>query len=110
MDYLSLLKNARVLIGNSSSGIIESPRFHLAVVDIGTRQSGRECSSNVIHVQPEREAIKKAVRRTLTDKTFLRQIKKCRNIYRHGGSGDRIARILTRLPLQNSVLQKQIAY
>jgi UDP-hydrolysing UDP-N-acetyl-D-glucosamine 2-epimerase len=50
-DYLGLLKNCKLLIGNSSSGIIESTVFKIPVVNIGDRQKGREHGPNVINVK-----------------------------------------------------------
>jgi UDP-hydrolysing UDP-N-acetyl-D-glucosamine 2-epimerase len=64
-DYLGLMKVVSVMIGNSSSGIIEAPSFHLPVVSIGTRQKGRERSTNVIDVGYNREEIVEAVKKAL---------------------------------------------
>ena len=47
-DYLGLLKNKVILVGNSSSGIIEASYFGTPVVNIGKRQDGREKSNNII--------------------------------------------------------------
>ena len=49
--YLSLLKCADVMVGNSSSGILESASFRLPTVDIGIRQKGRMAPENVIHCE-----------------------------------------------------------
>lgn len=49
LRYLSLLQYIRLMIGNSSSGIVESAPFNIPVVNIGTRQKGRLCSKNVFH-------------------------------------------------------------
>ena len=50
LRYLSLLKNAVLMVGNSSSGLIEAPSFELPVVNIGDRQRGRVRGKNVIDV------------------------------------------------------------
>ena len=51
-DYLGVMKMASVMLGNSSSGIIEAPAFGLPVVNIGTRQMGRERGSDRIKGSP----------------------------------------------------------
>jgi GDP/UDP-N,N'-diacetylbacillosamine 2-epimerase (hydrolysing) len=59
-DYISLLRNARGVIGNSSSGLYETPLFKIGCLNIGTRQQGREHSSNVIHCPYGKNAVKQA--------------------------------------------------
>jgi len=63
--YLSLLNNVGALVGNSSSGIIESTSLEVPAVNIGIRQRGREHAANVIDVPAERAAIQRAIRRAL---------------------------------------------
>lgn len=57
MDFIGLMSIANILIGNSSSGIIESSSLRLPVINIGTRQLGREKSSNVLDVDYDRDDI-----------------------------------------------------
>jgi UDP-N-acetylglucosamine 2-epimerase (non-hydrolysing)/GDP/UDP-N,N'-diacetylbacillosamine 2-epimerase (hydrolysing) len=61
--FLGLLRDAAVLVGNSSSGIIEAASFGTPVVDIGPRQAGRERSANVMHVDYSARAIQSALRK-----------------------------------------------
>ena len=63
--FWSLLMQAQVMIGNSSSGILEAPSFQLPVVNIGDRQKGRLRVHTVIDVTPNAPAIANAVRDTL---------------------------------------------
>ena len=63
--FWSLLRHAHMMIGNSSSGILEAPSFQLPVVNIGDRQKGRLRVHTVIDVVPEAPAIANAVRDTL---------------------------------------------
>lgn len=60
-DYLFLLSQADLLVGNSSSGIIEAPFFQLPFVNIGARQKNRTHAANVIHAEYEETNIKEAV-------------------------------------------------
>lgn len=109
-DYLGLLNIASALIGNSSSGIIEAPSFKLPVVNIGIRQKGRERSANIIDVPHQRKAISKAIKKALTDKMFLRQVKKSTNPYGDGHASERIVKVISSIKLNNDLLQKQINY
>lgn len=109
-DYLGLMKVASVMIGNSSSGIIEAPSFHLPVVNIGTRQEGRERSTNVIDVEYDREEVVKAVKKALYDRKFRAEVKKCKNPYGDGKSSQRIVKVLSEIKITPKLLQKKITY
>ena len=109
-DYLSLLKHASVLVGNSSSGIIESPAFKIPVVDIGKRQSGRERSTNVIGVGHERNEIIAAIKKAIHDKKFMERVKKCKNPYGQGKASKKIVKILSGIKIDKKLLQKRITY
>jgi GDP/UDP-N,N'-diacetylbacillosamine 2-epimerase (hydrolysing) len=63
--YLGLLKNAKVLVGNSSSGIIEAPCVKTPTVNVGNRQKGRVCGDSVFHCKGEVEDIKAAIKAAL---------------------------------------------
>jgi GDP/UDP-N,N'-diacetylbacillosamine 2-epimerase (hydrolysing) len=108
--YASLLKIASVMVGNSSSGIIEAPFFGLPVVNIGSRQAGRLRAENVIDVPPDRVAIRAAVDRALNDHAFITRAKACTNPYGDGHAGPRIARIIAELELGPDLLDKRIVY
>ncbi|PEY36390.1 UDP-N-acetylglucosamine 2-epimerase (hydrolyzing) [Bacillus cereus] len=69
-EFLLILKKADVLVGNSSSGIIESPFFGVPVVNIGTRQEGREKAKNVIDVPFNQEQIITAIKQSLKNKNY----------------------------------------
>lgn len=110
IDHLSLMKVADVMIGNSSSGIIEAPSFHLPVVNIGNRQEGRERSTNVIDVGHDRKEIIKTVKMALHDKKFKDKVKKCRNPYGDGKAAHRIVKVLSKIKITPKLLQKKIIY
>ena len=109
-DYLGLLKYASVIIGNSSSGIIESPFFKLPVVNIGIRQLGRERSTNVLDVSYNKNAIEKAIKKTLFDTTFKKKLKACKNPYGDGKANQRIIKVLSTIALTNKLLVKHMTY
>jgi UDP-N-acetylglucosamine 2-epimerase (non-hydrolysing)/GDP/UDP-N,N'-diacetylbacillosamine 2-epimerase (hydrolysing) len=109
-DFLGLMKIASVLIGNSSSGIIEAPSFKLPVVNIGIRQKGRERGGNVIDVPHDGSAIIRAINKSLYDKKFLNKVKQSKNPYGDGHASQRIVNVLSTIKLGPQLLQKQIAY
>jgi len=109
-DYLGLMRVASVMVGNSSSGIIEAPAFRLPVVNIGTRQKGRERSTNVIDVGYNRREIVKAVKKALHDRKFRAKVKKCKNPYGDGKASQRIVKELSKIKITPELLQKRITY
>jgi UDP-N-acetylglucosamine 2-epimerase (non-hydrolysing)/GDP/UDP-N,N'-diacetylbacillosamine 2-epimerase (hydrolysing) len=109
-DYLSLLKSVDVLIGNSSSGIIEAPSFNIPVINIGNRQQGRARSQNIIDVEPNKKSITNAINVALHDKEFLRKVKTCKNIFGDGKASQRIVKILKNIQIDDQLIQKQITY
>lgn len=108
-DYLSLLKEVSVLVGNSSSAIIEAPSFGLPVVNIGTRQMGRERAVNVIDTDYNRDSIKKCIERALLDTEFLNKAHKCKNPYGDGGASEKIISILAKININKNILTKTVA-
>lgn len=109
-QYLSLMKVASVMVGNSSSGIIEAPSLGVPVVNIGIRQEGREQGKNVIDVGHNKQEIIKCIEKTLTDDKFLKEVKKCENPYGDGKASQRIAEILSKVEITPELLQKKITY
>jgi len=109
-EYLGLLKLSSVMIGNSSSGIIEAPSFGLPVVNIGTRQKDRQRAENVIDVTYDRKEIKKGVQKALFDNQFKEKVKNCKNFYGDGKSGIRIATVLSEITLDTTLLEKRMMY
>lgn len=109
-DYLSLMKVADAIVGNSSSGIIESPSFYLAAVNIGRRQEGRERAENVIDTIHNKYEIKKAIKKAIYDEKFRKGVKRCKNPYDYGGAAIKIAKILSKLKLDKKLLDKKLTY
>lgn len=107
-QFLGLLRNAAVLVGNSSSGIIEAASFGTPVVNIGSRQAGRERSQNVTDVPCSEAAIRRAIQRIWNNGQPIRFTGE--NVYGREGAGKRIANVLARVRLDNSLLRKLISY
>lgn len=107
--YLGLLEKSAGLIGNSSGGIIEASIINVDVIDVGSRQSGRERSSRVIHSEYGVENIEKAVEKVRRRLKFSREYAAC-NIYGDGHSGEKIAKILSKIKLDDHLRLKTIVY
>lgn len=108
--YLSLLKYSFVLLGNSSSGMIEAASFHVPVVNVGIRQVGRERAENVIDVPHDCEAIEHALERALGDDEFLAKVRTCTNPYGDGTASEKIVKILEEFEPPEDILRKRITY
>ena len=108
-DYLGLLQNCGVLVGNSSSGIIEAGYFKIPVINIGIRQKNREKSSNVIDVEKIISInIQKSILLALKikEKNLLTKD----NIYGNGKASQKIIKILETINLSSKLINKEIMY
>lgn len=94
--YFSALKHSDVMIGNSSSGIIEAATFALPVVDIGNRQKNRLSGRNVIHSGYGTKDIVKSINRALSG-PFRNSLKNIRNPYGEGDASKKIVKILNHI-------------
>lgn len=104
--YFSMMANAALMLGNSSSGIIEACSFGLPVVNIGTRQRGRVRGSNVIDIDCEREAIAAGIAQAL-DPAFGQHIKGTVNPYGSGQASQVIAERLQAVELGPQLITKR---
>ncbi|MEM6387255.1 MAG: UDP-N-acetylglucosamine 2-epimerase [Pseudomonadota bacterium] len=97
-----------VCVGNSSSGLKETPAFHCPAVDIGPRQSGRLRGENVLPVESDAAAIEAAIRSALFDPALRDKLRRAANPYGQGNAGPTIARILGETDLaEPKLIQKQ---
>ncbi len=87
--YFSLMSFADVIIGNSSSGIIEAPSFKIPTVNIGSRQKGRIKCASVIDCETEKESIIEAIKKALS-KEFKETISNLKNPYGDGKASEKI--------------------
>ncbi len=106
--YLSLLRHADAMVGNSSSGLIEAPSFGLPVVNVGSRQQGRLRGPNVIDVPPERDAILRGIEAALAPGLRAR-LAGAPNPYGDGHASGRIVRVLREVELGARLVQKRDA-
>jgi UDP-hydrolysing UDP-N-acetyl-D-glucosamine 2-epimerase len=109
-DFLSLEKEAAVLVGNSSAWMIESSSFKTPVVNVGNRQIGRQRGKNVIDVDYDQRAITAAVDKSLNSRQYIKGLKRIKNPWGDGKTGLRIAKILETIKIDKKLLTKQITY
>ena len=95
LRYYSLLKHADVMVGNSSSGIWESPSFKIPAVNIGDRQRGRFRARNIIDVPCDSEKIHAGIARALSPQ-FRSSLAGLINPFGDGGAARRIVDVLKR--------------
>jgi GDP/UDP-N,N'-diacetylbacillosamine 2-epimerase (hydrolysing) len=109
-DYLSIMNSVDLMIGNSSSGIIEAPSLKIPVLNIGSRQQGRERSDNILDVKPTKQDIIESIEYALYDNKFQSKVKSCKNKFGDWKSSKKIVKILKDIPLSEKFIQKQITY
>ncbi len=107
--YLSLMKHAEFVLGNSSSGIIEAPAFHVPTVNIGDRQKGRLQPESVVNCGESKEEILKAIRKAVN----ADHKKVCAEVvhpYGAGNAGERIAGTMVKAVMSGGFNLKKIFY
>lgn len=102
MRYLSALKHVDVVVGNSSSGLIEAPSFNVPTVNIGDRQKGRIKAKSVIDCDPNTESIVQAIEKAFS-KQFMKKVKLAVNPYGTFGASIKIKEILKSHPLEGII-------
>jgi UDP-hydrolysing UDP-N-acetyl-D-glucosamine 2-epimerase len=105
VTYWSLLRHVALLIGNSSSGIMEAASFALPSVNVGFRQKGRERARNVLDAAPEATAILDAIAEAMSDE-FRASLAGMTNPYGDGHAAEKIVQVLTTSPLSEELLVK----
>jgi UDP-N-acetylglucosamine 2-epimerase (non-hydrolysing)/GDP/UDP-N,N'-diacetylbacillosamine 2-epimerase (hydrolysing) len=104
--YWSLLQFVDLMVGNSSSGIIEAGSFALPVVDVGIRQRGRERGRNVLTAEPTVASIQKQIGIARSEE-FRCSLKGMENLYGDGNASERIVAVLASVPLGEELLIKR---
>ena len=107
-DYLGFLQNCKVLLGNSSSGVIEASYFDISVVNIGIRQKDRERGTNVIDVNHSTNEIFNVLKKIIFSRKKIPF--KNNSIYGNGTASKKIVNILTKIKINDDLIQKQIHY
>lgn len=107
--YLSLMKYSKFVLGNSSSGVIETPAFKIPTVNIGDRQRGRLQSESIINCGSNTDSIIKAIKIALSNE-FKLVCHKVISPYGDGHAAERIAQKIVEEVLNNSIDLKKKFY
>jgi UDP-N-acetylglucosamine 2-epimerase (non-hydrolysing)/GDP/UDP-N,N'-diacetylbacillosamine 2-epimerase (hydrolysing) len=104
--YWSLLANVDLLLGNSSSGIMETASLGLPTVNVGLRQHGRERARNVLDAKADKQSILEKTDEA-SSRHFKSSLEGMTNPYGDGRAAERIVEILTSVPLGTDLLRKR---
>lgn len=105
LRYLSAIKHADIVLGNSSSGISEAPSLKKATINIGNRQKGRIKAPSIIDAKCDKSAILKAIKKAYS-KDFQAKLKSVKNPYDSGFASKKIIKVLENIKL-NGILKKK---
>lgn len=106
--YLSALQYVDAVLGNSSSGLIEVPSFHIPTINIGDRQRGRVCAESVIQCRNTVQEIERALQKALSEE-FRKSLTMMQNPYEKEGTSDKIVEIISNV-LNNGIEMKKTFY
>ncbi len=107
--YRSLMAHCSLMLGNSSSGLIEAPWFALPVVNIGERQRGRVRAANVIDCANRSEAIEAAIDQACSEefRACLQSLENPYDVTKNGSASRRIKDVLKTVELSSTMMQKR---
>ena len=108
--FVSLLRHARCLVGNSSLAFHEAPFLGLPAVNIGDRQQGRLAANTIQSVPFDRQAIRQAVQRAAFDPDYRGSVQAGDTLYGDGYMAERTVALLKNLPDKATLLAKQMTY
>jgi len=94
------MNNVDLMLGNSSSGLLEMPSFKKITINLGIRQSGRLQANSIINLNISSKEIIKTIRNFYKGKYNLK-LKKSKNIYYNKNTSDKIIKILNRINFKN---------
>jgi len=104
--YWSLLASVEIMVGNSSSGIMETASLALPTVNVGLRQHGRERARNVLDAKADKQSILGKIEKARCSR-FKSSLEGMTNPYGDGHASERIVEILTSVPLDADLLRKR---
>ncbi len=103
--YLSVMKYCTAVVGNSSSGILETPSFHIPTLNIGSRQDGRLAAESVYNCGTSKETISAGLTHVLSSE-FRAQAAKAKNPYEKEGTAQAIFDVLSTYPM-DGIIKKE---
>ena len=107
LRYLSVMKYCGVIVGNSSSALIEAPYLKKPVVNIGNRQKGRLMASNIIQTDNTVKSIVQGIERAMSLE-FKKEVSNTKSLYGEGDTSNQIIKILKEVKLDGKLLKKNL--
>jgi GDP/UDP-N,N'-diacetylbacillosamine 2-epimerase (hydrolysing) len=109
LRYISVMNLCGVVIGNSSSALVEAPFLKVPVVNIGDRQKGRLMADNIICCSNDSEDIVHAVNKALSSE-FKEKVKNIKSLYGEGNTSKEIASVLKDIEINDRLLKKKLIW
>jgi len=109
VKYLTALKHCCMVIGNSSSGLIEAPSFHIPTINIGDRQKGRLQGQSIINCEPIERDILGAIDKASSE-PFQQLLSKVINPYGEGNTSDKVVEVINRYLQRDEINLKKKFY
>ena len=91
-------------------GVLEAPLIKLPVVNVGLRQKDRQNAGNIIFVSCNKQKIIRAVKKSLYNKKYLNKIRRLKNPYGEYGAANKMAKILSKISINEKLISKKITY
>jgi GDP/UDP-N,N'-diacetylbacillosamine 2-epimerase (hydrolysing) len=110
LAFVNLLRNASVLAGNSSLGLLEAPYLRLPAINVGNRQTQRHHAENVFFVPARRDEIVRQVRTILENQEIQDRVRQADNPFGDGYTGERVAELLAATPIDARLMNKNLSY
>lgn len=104
--FLSIYKNSKFIIGNSSSGVCEAASIPISAINIGTRQTGRYAEENVLFIGGSKKEIDQSLL-TVTNSSFMEMVDKMQNPYGSGQSAAQAYEIIKNIDFKKILLKKE---
>lgn len=108
--YLSVIKKCGVVVGNSSSGIVEAPYFKIPVVNIGSRQKGRLMAKNIINSNYNSDEIYSSIKKALTDEYREYVKNETISLYGDGNTSEKIVEVLENINIDEKLIRKRLVW
>lgn len=109
VNYLSALQYSSMVIGNSSSGLLEAPSFGIPTINIGDRQKGRLQASSVINCESTKVSIKQAIKQGMSE-SFIEKAKEIINPYGTGNTSEKVVEVIKEYVLGEKIDLKKKFY
>ncbi|MFJ8102429.1 UDP-N-acetylglucosamine 2-epimerase [Lysinibacillus sp. NPDC096212] len=108
--FVNLLRHSKLLIGNSSLGVLEAPYLRLSAINVGERQKGRICGNNIQFIAADSDELRASLEKVLLNSEINNNNKEEQLIYGDGNMAKKTISILRNLPSKEQLLAKKNTY